>query len=962
MSYLLVALGAVIGVMISGFPGFLFGGAIGLLLSNSYELRKRVARFESELASITKRMTQQERQSADAQSAELKTAYAKTAHAQTAHSETANLQASDLKAADYKPTDLEAADLEAADLKPENLKAADNKAAEETFTFDPIRPPTDSPPHSRTPAATETEQVPSELDSSFQAQQTAQLSQEQEAAPPPKPSPSLDAVPAAITAFFTGGNLLVKAGIIILFFGVSFLVKYAAEHGLIPIELRLAACALGGAALLATGWSLRNRRPEYSLTLQGGGIGVLYLTCYAAFRLYYLIPAFPAFALLLAISLLCGALAVLQDSRTLALFGISGGFLAPLLASTGQGSHVFLFGYYVALNVGIIGIAWFKSWRTLNLAGFIFTFLIGAIWGARYYQPEYYPSTEPFLVLFFLIYVGVAVLFALRQPPELKGYLDGTIVFGTPVVSFALQAMLVSDYRYGLAWSSLIAGLFYILLSVILSRLQSMIQLVEAFRAFGVIFLTLTVPLAFDGRWTAAAWALEGAAIAWLGARQDRPIARSFGYLLQAGAGVAFCWEMDRIIGPLPVLNVFFLGCLLLSLAGLWTSYALYRAGQKVAQWEYTLSQFLIAWGLLWWISGGFSEIDRHVPASFETGVQLVFIAATCAICHLLEARLSWPPMVWPALGIVPALWYYSFFGLSPHPLADGGWFGWPVAFILLYTILYLQDDEPPEMLQWLHAAALWLLAMVVTWELCWQIEKLVGREGSWLTIGRGVVPVLVLLFLAKWGDIFAWPVRRHQNSYLSLAAIPLALWSWLWCLVANFSDRGDPALILWLPFLNPLDLAVALALAALALWYRRFQGLPCRGDLIGRPFGGPDIKQIYAATIFVWLNAIMVRGLHHWGGVPFEAQAMFDSNLAQTSFALFWSLLALLVMVVATRRGMRMLWIAGAGLLGVVVVKLFLIDLAGQGSIERIVSFVAVGLLLLVIGWFSPVPPHYDR
>jgi uncharacterized membrane protein len=114
-----------------------------------------------------------------------------------------------------------------------------------------------------------------------------------------------------------------------------------------------------------------------------------------------------------------------------------------------------------------------------------------------------------------------------------------------------------------------------------------------------------------------------------------------------------------------------------------------------------------------------------------------------------------------------------------------------------------------------------------------------------------------------------------------------------------------------------------------------------------------------FTAMLFIWLNSILARVLHFWGGVPFSSDAMFSSNLVQTSYTLFWSLLALGIMVAAVRRSLRTVWMAGAGLLGLVVVKLFLVDLASHGTVERIVSFVAVGLLLLVIGWFAPVPPR---
>ena len=109
--------------------------------------------------------------------------------------------------------------------------------------------------------------------------------------------------------------------------------------------------------MLAVGWRLRARRPGYALIVQGGGIGVLYLTVFAAFRLYQLLPGALVFLLLATMAVFSAMLAVLQDSRSLAAVGVSGGFIAPLLASTGGGSHVGLFSFYALLNRGILFIA-----------------------------------------------------------------------------------------------------------------------------------------------------------------------------------------------------------------------------------------------------------------------------------------------------------------------------------------------------------------------------------------------------------------------------------------------------------------------------------------------------------------------------------------------------------------------------------------------------------------------------
>ncbi|WP_455384397.1 DUF2339 domain-containing protein, partial [Acidihalobacter prosperus] len=243
--------------------------------------------------------------------------------------------------------------------------------------------------------------------------------------------------------FLTEGNVVAKIGVIVLFFGLAFLLKYAADRDLFPIEARLVLVGAGGIVLLGLGWLLRRRHTAYALVLQGGGIGIVYLTLYAAFRLYGLLPATPAFVLMLAVVAGAAALAVLQDARSLAALGIVGGFLAPVLAGTDSGRHTELFTYYLLLDLGILIVAWRKAWRELNLLGFMFTFVIGTAWGVLRYKPALFATTEPFLLAFFLVFLVTAVLFAHRRAQGHRDYVQSTLVFGPPLVGFGLQASLV---------------------------------------------------------------------------------------------------------------------------------------------------------------------------------------------------------------------------------------------------------------------------------------------------------------------------------------------------------------------------------------------------------------------------------------------------------------------------------------------------------------------------------------
>ena len=260
--------------------------------------------------------------------------------------------------------------------------------------------------------------------------------------------------PNKLWRFIAGGNTLARVGVVLLFIGVAFLLKYAAEHVTVPIELRLAAVALGGIVLLGFGWRLRASRTGYAMSLQGAAIGILYLTVFAALRLYQLLPATAAFGLLFWIAALSSFLAVRQDAMALAVLGIVGGLAAPILTSTGGGSHVMLFAYFAVLNAGIFAIAWFKAWRLLNIVGFACTFVVGTLWGVTRYRPEDFATTEPFLILFFLFYVGIATLYALRKSMEVRHDVDATLVFGTPLVAAGLQGALVRPIEYAMAWSA----------------------------------------------------------------------------------------------------------------------------------------------------------------------------------------------------------------------------------------------------------------------------------------------------------------------------------------------------------------------------------------------------------------------------------------------------------------------------------------------------------------------------
>ncbi|WP_282397129.1 DUF2339 domain-containing protein [Pseudomonas sp. PS01298] len=1003
-----------------------------------------------------------------------------------------------------------------------------------------------------------------------------------------------------------GGNTVLRVGVVLLFLGLAFLLRYATEGMVVPIELRYAGVAAAALGLLGLGWWLRLRNSNYGLMLQGTGIAVLYLTVFAAMRLHPLIDPSAALGLLVAVTVFSAILAITQDALGLACAAALGGFAAPILTSTGAGNHVALFSYFALLNAGILAIAWFKAWRLLNLIGFVGTFGIGFAWGMRSYTPELLWSTEPFLILFFLMYLAIGLLFARRTLLEMRDapdddsraavlrwslakghYVDGSMLFGPPLVGFGLQFALVQHLEFAAAFSALGLGIIYMGLARLLGGGRALL-LAETCLALGVIFASLAIPLGLDARWTAAAWAVEGAGIFWLGLRQERPLARAFGLLLQVGSALAFLSELRigehtlldgaplgaLLLGAallfsfdqlrkasaqqaaawerkgLPVLASLGLGFLYLlapffwltqgtaiswAIAGLVTLFVGLRIGSRtflftafavqllggavfllrlqggdgaavfnagwsglltasliglaliggmllaarddsvrgdvrllrglsvvllaglvlinlavlfVLPWESAsavwaasgvliiwlslhlqqrvsfvfglllqviggsafllavpqllgpltseglrplahsgfwtpmvlglaalvgawrlqrephapvfavlklqrLSDLLLVWGAAWWTLALVGEVLRFLPDELQGSALLGIAALSVAIWALLAARLHWASLgvlcalLMPAAGVVLLVSAHNYY----HPAAHYGWLAWLAVFAVHFIALRrLAASVPARVLSVAHVLGCWMLIGVLALELRYGLLRLSSEYNAWRWLGWAILPSLYLV-LAAAPRTWPWPVAAYPREYRVLAALPLAVLMLGWFWLANSFSDGTANPLPYVPLLNPLDLGLLFALLGVYLWSRSVA--PQRGpraELIAQGVAG--------VSLFAFFTALVMRTAHHWGGVPFHLDALLASMLVQAGLSIVWTLIALGLMIGGHLRHRREVWLIGAVLIAVVVAKLFFVELSNRGGLARIVSFIGVGGLLLVVGYFAPLPP----
>jgi len=252
-----------------------------------------------------------------------------------------------------------------------------------------------------------------------------------------------------------------------------------------------------------------------------------------------------------------------------------------------------------------------------------------------------------------------------------------------------------------------------------------------------------------------------------------------------------------------------------------------------------------------------------------------------------------------------------------------------------------------------IHTLSALLLVTMVTWQGAHQLLFYIAQETSWAKLWFAIPATIALWSIVK---SIRWPVENNRASYLQQTGAALAIYLILWGLFA-VTSRGSSDPLLWMPLLNPLDITLMIVLFTLSAWW---QSLGNKALIANISQFKPN-KSLFAIGIagltFLWLNFTLFRIASHWFGVAYNFDALYNSNLVQTAVSLLWALSGVIVTLYASHQKMRSAWIAGGILLGVVVVKLFIIDLSALNSLARIISFLVVGMLLTSIGYFAPLP-----
>ncbi len=357
--------------------------------------------------------------------------------------------------------------------------------------------------------------------------------------------------------FKFGSQVLTTVGIVAVLLGVIFFLRYAFDTGLITEGMRIFLGYISGLAFVVVGYFLRAKYQSYGTGLTGGGLGIFYITTYAAFEFYGIISQPAAFALFIGITALGACLAIAYNSMPIIMFSLLGGFLVPLIFPLTDSVHV-LFPYLIILNLAVLLIARFKAWPKLTVVSLIATGLLGLTWVVSYKAQEVVQVTFVYVTILFLIYFATSFINFLVRDRDYKG-IDAFLVYVLPVFYFSLCSPLI-ETREGYAIFALVVGVFYLVMSLVLRTMfnqsSAMSKCSNIMMVIGSLYLIIATALHFEGNITTIMFAAEAILMVVSGVMFRARATRILGIVLAAFVGIISLGHIfEDNFGTSPIFN-----------------------------------------------------------------------------------------------------------------------------------------------------------------------------------------------------------------------------------------------------------------------------------------------------------------------------------------------------------------------------------------------------------------------
>jgi uncharacterized membrane protein len=496
-----------------------------------------------------------------------------------------------------------------------------------------------------------------------------------------------------------GSQWFNRIGILAVLIAVAWFLKLAYDNHWIGRWIgpsgRVLIGLAAGAGLIA--WSERFRSRGYAIfsySLKAIGSGTLYLSLWAAFSLYQLIPPWAAFAAMILVTAIIGFMAWAQDAELLGLYAIAGAISTPLLVSTGGNHEVTLFTYLLVLNIAVLVLVALRPWSRLLFGAFVGTVLLFAGWWSEYYSETQFGWTTFFLTAFFLIYAFAPRLVRVDlEDGSPHSVWDNLALVVLPIANATLGFLAyysLFDWfksEWAGAWLAVGFAAFYLLLLRLPARgrLQPASTLLSALHlTAAVVFLTIAIPLKAQGRWLTIGWLAEGAVLLWVASRVRLRLLRVLALLCLALGFIALV-TVNPAASTMPIINERFgsycVGIAVFAFAA-WVALKAKAAGETensgtgagawpaIAAGAVLTVNFLILlaigweihsyWWTLRWVGDGNRWADYQMFAQFTYSVWFMLFGAILLGVGFWRrsAFLRWQALVLLALTIIKVFLY----------------------------------------------------------------------------------------------------------------------------------------------------------------------------------------------------------------------------------------------------------------------------------------------------------------
>ena len=323
---------------------------------------------------------------------------------------------------------------------------------------------------------------------------------------------------------FIGENLISKIGILILVLGISYFVKYAIDKDWINEPARVGIGVLCGAIVMGIAHKLRANYAAFSSVLVAGAIAIFYFTIGIAFHEYQLFSQTVAFSIMVVITAFSCLVSLSYNRIELAVLSLIGGFAVPFMVSTGSGNYVVLFSYILILNVGILAMAYYKKWNLVNVLAFIFTIILYSGWLSSEFEllhPHYFGAFW-FAFAFYILFTLINIINNLRTQgtftkTQLSIFIANTFLF------YGAGMVILKSYHPELqgAFTASIAALNLFYAWFLYKKFGLDKNAIYLLIGLTLTFITLAIPVQFEGNYITLFWAGEAVLLMWLAQKSN---------------------------------------------------------------------------------------------------------------------------------------------------------------------------------------------------------------------------------------------------------------------------------------------------------------------------------------------------------------------------------------------------------------------------------------------------------